>query len=138
MFGHFWTLYIKALTANFKLIFHKQQLSKSFHVLKSSSESMNVTCLSRPYRFKFLKAVFHKFYLVHSWIPWLIWAQFFSILSITDFIFVKGILLQWFWNDSWNSLSFYDTEDRSVDALHAHNQHKVMMAKSSTGYTSFV
>ena len=25
---------------------------------------------SRPYHFKFLKAVFHKFYFVHSWIPW--------------------------------------------------------------------
>ena len=25
---------------------------------------------SRQYHFKFLKAVFHKFYLVHSWIPW--------------------------------------------------------------------
>ena len=26
-------------------------------------------CLNRPYRIKFLKAVFHKFHLIHSWIP---------------------------------------------------------------------
>ena len=27
-----------------------------------------MVCLSRPYQLKFLMAVFHKFYLVHSWI----------------------------------------------------------------------
>ena len=27
-----------------------------------------MVCLGRPYHFIFLKAVFHKFYLVHSWI----------------------------------------------------------------------
>ena len=30
-------------------------------------------CLSRPCPFKFLKAIFHKFYLVHSWILCAIW-----------------------------------------------------------------
>ena len=29
-----------------------------------------MVCRSRPYHFNFLKAVFHKFYLVHSWILW--------------------------------------------------------------------
>ena len=28
----------------------------------------DMVCLSRPYPFKFFKTVFHKFYLVHSWI----------------------------------------------------------------------
>ena len=28
-----------------------------------------MACLGRPYYFNFLKAVFYKFYLVHSWIP---------------------------------------------------------------------
>ena len=28
----------------------------------------DLVCLSRPYPFKFFKTVFHKFYLVHSWI----------------------------------------------------------------------
>ena len=27
-----------------------------------------MVCMSRPYHFNFLKTVFHKFYLVHSWI----------------------------------------------------------------------
>ena len=31
--------------------------------------------LSRPYPFKFFKAVFHKFYLVHSWILCPIWSE---------------------------------------------------------------
>ena len=30
----------------------------------------NLVYLARPYHFKFLKAAFHKLYLVHSWIPW--------------------------------------------------------------------
>ena len=30
-------------------------------------------CLGRPYHFKFLKAVFHKVFLVHSWILCFIW-----------------------------------------------------------------
>ena len=29
----------------------------------------DMVCLDRPYHFNFLKAVFHKFYLVPSWIP---------------------------------------------------------------------
>ena len=33
-----------------------------------------MVCLSRPYPFKFLKAVFHKFELVHSWILGLIYS----------------------------------------------------------------
>ena len=40
--------------------------------------------------------------------------------------------------DSWTNLSFYDNEDRGVDELHAQNQYKVMVAKSSAGYTGFV
>ena len=28
---------------------------------------IDMVCLSRPYHFKFLMTVFHKFYLVHSW-----------------------------------------------------------------------
>ena len=38
-------------------------------------KKLKLVCLSRPYQAhyiisNFLKAVFHKFYLVHSWIPW--------------------------------------------------------------------
>ena len=30
----------------------------------------DIVCLGRPYHFKFLKAVSHRFHLVHSGIPW--------------------------------------------------------------------
>ena len=33
----------------------------------------DMVCLSAPYYVKFLKGVFHKFYLAHSWIPWPKW-----------------------------------------------------------------
>ena len=36
--------------------------------------------LSRPYPFKFLEAVFHKFYLVHPWILTLPLTHFFFLL----------------------------------------------------------
>ena len=64
--------------------------------------------------------------------------QQFSILSIIDLIVAKEILLQWIRNDSRTNLSFYDNEDRGADELHAQNQYKVMVAKSSAGYTGFV
>ena len=31
---------------------------------------LDMLCLSRPYTSYFLKAVFHKYYLIHSWLPW--------------------------------------------------------------------
>ena len=33
----------------------------------------DMVCLSAPYYVKFLKGVFHKFYLAHSWIRWPKW-----------------------------------------------------------------
>ena len=33
----------------------------------------DMVCLSAPYYVKFLKGVFHKFYLAYSWIPWPKW-----------------------------------------------------------------
>ena len=37
----------------------------------------DMVCISRPYYFRFLKTAFHKFYLVHSWIPWPIYDETF-------------------------------------------------------------
>ena len=54
----------------------------------------DMDCLSSPYPFKFLKAVWHKFYLVHSWI--LLTHKFhFQLLSIDlTFFFLLLFLLR--------------------------------------------
>ena len=41
----------------------------------------NLVYLSKPYHFKFLKALFHRFYLVHSWILCPIWSPCFFFIT---------------------------------------------------------
>ena len=43
-----------------------------------------VMCLSRPIILNFLKAVFHKFYLVHSWILWPVPASSLQTVAVGD------------------------------------------------------
>ena len=47
--------------------------------------------LSRPYHFKFLKAVFHKFYLVHFWMLCPIWAKVVLTFSLFHLSYKKVI-----------------------------------------------
>ena len=51
----------------------KSSLTSSRYQIFQSTQG-----LGRPYHFNFLKAVFHKFYLVYSWIPWLTWGVAFA------------------------------------------------------------
>ena len=44
--------------------------------------------ISLPY---FLKAFFHKFYLVHSWIPWPVCLNLFSCITCFTFFFLEEI-----------------------------------------------
>ena len=56
--------------------------------LKNLKWYSDMVCLGRSYHFNFLKAVFHKFYLVHSWIHWLIYKIDDIILSILQSLMI--------------------------------------------------
>ena len=49
-----------------------------------------MVCLGRPYHFKFLKAVFQKFYLAYSWILCLI---YYTVIELR--LFTKKAYLEW-------------------------------------------
>ena len=56
--------------------------------LKNLKWYSDMVCLGRSYHFNFLKAVFHKFYLIHSWIHWLIYKIDDIILSIVQSLMI--------------------------------------------------
>ena len=58
----------------------------------------DMICLSRPYHFKFFKAVLYKFYSVYSWIPWPIWTEWSMILAkISSKVQARYFLIVCWW-----------------------------------------
>ena len=84
----------------------------------------DMICLNRPYPFNFLKAVFHKIYLVHSrilcficlsvlalWVRWEVWRLYFKIwwyltIWLADFLIYSSESLSHMIKMTWKYFSF--------------------------------
>ena len=73
----------------------------------------DIVCLTRSYPFKFFKAVFHKFYLIHSWI----------LCTISS-------LFCFYWINCWQYYVNILNNVALVDTAHKNMKHKNMSHKN--------